>query len=106
VGEIRHDIRALVEVFLRGVLRLEGETNADVGQCVHFYIVDYEVMFRANEPEERNKDLAAKVCRALCRRRVIKEIVGRVGTATEAHLQMVFSAIEPPGFSSQDTHAN
>jgi hypothetical protein len=80
MGEIRSDIRALMEVFLRGVLRLEGETRADIGQCVHFYIVDYEVMFRANQLEERNKDIAAKVCRALCRWRVKKEPVPEICT--------------------------
>jgi hypothetical protein len=89
-----------------GVGSAKYASSETEGACVHFYIVDYEVMFRANQLEERNKDLAAKVCRALCRWRVIKEMAQRVGTPTEAHLQKGFSAIDPPpGFSSQDTYA-
>jgi hypothetical protein len=91
-----------IEAFLQDVLRLEGESQAHIGECVRFYVAQYELMFRAAEQNERNKDLAARVCRAMCRSRVIKEIEQRGGTPTEVHLKIVLDAIEPPSFSLKD----
>ena len=102
MGEVRSGVASLIEVFLRDVLRLEGETEAQVRERVPIHVAEYERMFRDSQLEEGNKDLAARVCRALCRRSVIKEMAKRGGTPTEAHLQIVLSTIAPPGFSSKD----
>jgi Predicted 3'-5' exonuclease related to the exonuclease domain of PolB len=72
MGEVRSSIAALIEVFLKDVLCLEGETEAQVREGVRIHVAEYEGMFRAAQLEERDKDLAARVCRALCRRRIIK----------------------------------
>ena len=102
MGKVRSGIAALIEVFLKDVLRLEGETEAQVRERVPIHVAEYERMFRDSQLEEGNKDLAAKVCRALCRRSVIKDMAKRGGTPTEAHLQIVLGSIAPPGFSSKD----
>jgi hypothetical protein len=85
VGEVRNSVAAFIEVFLKDVLRLEGKSEVNVGVRVHLYISEYERTFRDGQLEGRNKDLAAKVCRALCRRRVFKEMVQQASTPTEAH---------------------
>jgi hypothetical protein len=102
MGEVRGSVAALVEVFLKEALRLEGESEVHVGERVRFYISEYERIFRDAQQEERDKDLAAKVCRALCRRRVINEMAQRDGTSSGAHLQLVLDAVDPPGFSLND----
>ena len=100
--EIRGGIAALIEVFLKDVLRLEGDTEAHIGERTRIHIAEYEGMFSAAQLQERDKDLAAKICRALCRSRVIKELALRQGTPTAAHLQIVLSAIARPDFSLMD----
>jgi hypothetical protein len=102
MGEVRGGIAALIEVFLEDALRLEGETEAQVREGVRIHVAEYEPVF-AIQLEERDKGLSARVCRALCRRRVIKKMEQCDGTPTEAHLKIVLSAIEPPGFSSKDS---
>jgi hypothetical protein len=97
MGEVRGGIAALIEVFLKDVLRLEGETEARVREGVRTHVAEYEWVF-AVQLEERNKDLAARVCRALCRRCIIKKMEQCEGTPTEEHLKLVLSAIDPPGF--------
>jgi len=100
MGEVRSGIAALIEVFLKDVLRLEGETEAQVREGVRIHVAEYERVF-AVQLEERDKDLSARVCRALCRRRIIKKMEQCEGTPTEEHLKIVLSAIDPPGFSSK-----
>jgi hypothetical protein len=102
MGEVRSGVAALIEVFLKDVLRLEGKTEAQVCESVRVNVAEYEMMFRDAQLEDRDKDLAARVCRALCRRRILREIAAREGTEIEGHLQIVLSAIAPPGFSSKD----
>jgi hypothetical protein len=102
MGELRSSVAALIEVFLQDVLRLEGKLEAHIDERGHFYISEYERIFRDAQLEVRDKNLAAKVCRALCRRRVSKEMALREGTPTEAHLQLVLDAVEPPVFSVDD----
>jgi hypothetical protein len=65
MGEVRSGIASLIEVFLRDVLRLEGKGEALVHLGVHIYVAECERIFRDSQLEERNKDLAARVCRAL-----------------------------------------
>jgi hypothetical protein len=69
---------------------------------VRIHVAEYEGMFRAAQLEERDKDLAARVCRALCRRRIIKNMEQCGGMPTEAHLKIVLRAIDLPGFSLSD----
>jgi hypothetical protein len=102
MGEVRSGVAALIEVFLKDVLRLEGETEARVRERVPIHVAEYERMFRDSQVDEGNKGLAAKVCRALCRRRVIEEILAGEGMPIGRHLQIVLGAIERPGFSSTD----
>jgi|ERR1700733_16859 len=102
MGDVRSGIAALIEVFLRDVLRLEGKTEAHVCESVRVHVGEYERMFRDSQLEQRNKDLVAHVCRALCRARVIKEMVRHKGTQIEAHLKIVLNAIDPPAFSLKD----
>ena len=102
MGEVRSGIASLIEVFLRDVLRLEGKGEALVHLGVHIYVAECERIFRDSQLEERNKDLAARVCRALCRASVTKEIAARKGTPIEGHLRIVLGAVDPPGFSSKD----
>jgi hypothetical protein len=102
MGEVRSGIAALIEVFLKDVLRLEGETEAQVREGVRIHVAEYERVF-AVQLEERDKDLSARVCRALCRRRIIKKMEHCEGTPTKEHLKIVLSAIDPPGFSSKDS---
>jgi hypothetical protein len=47
MGEVRSSIAALIEVFLKDVLRLEGETEAQVREGVRIHVAEYEGMFRA-----------------------------------------------------------
>src|SRR5277367_2318972 len=98
MGKVRSGIAALIEVFLKDMLRLEGDTEAQVRERVPIHVAEYERMFRDSQVDECNKDLAAKVCRALCRRRVIEEILAEEGMPTGRHLQIVLGAIAPPGF--------
>jgi hypothetical protein len=102
MGEVRGGIASLIEHFLRDVLRLQGKTETLVCLGVSVHVAEYERMFRNTQLEERDKELAARVCRALCRGRVIKEIAARKGTPIEEHLQIVFNAVDRPGFSSKD----
>jgi hypothetical protein len=102
MGQVRSGVAALIEVFLKDVLRLEGETEARIRERVPIHVAEYERMFRDSQVDEGNRDLAAKVCRALCRRRVIEEILAGEGMPIGRHLQIVLGAIERPGFSSTD----
>jgi hypothetical protein len=102
MGEVRSGIVALIEVFLRDVLRLEGKTEAHVCESVRIHVAEYERMFRDSQLEQCNKDLAARVCRALCRARVIKEMVRHEETPIGTHLKIVLSAIDLPTFALKD----
>jgi hypothetical protein len=83
-----------IEAFLRDVLHLEGETQAQVREGVRILIADCEAMFRAFEMDQHSKDVAARDCRALCRARVNMEKGRCKGKPTEAHLQLVLEVID------------
>ena len=102
MGKVRSGVAALIEVFLNDVLRLSCKTEAQIRETVRIHVSEYEMMFRDAQLEERDKDLAARVCRALCRRSIIKEMAHREGTPTEAHLGIALGSIEPPRFSLND----
>jgi hypothetical protein len=102
MGEVRRGVAAIVEVFVKDVLRLEGKTAVQVGDDVRRHIAEYEKMFRDAQFGERDKDLAARVCRALCRNALAMETVQRIGTPTEVHLQIALGAVPLPGFSVND----
>jgi hypothetical protein len=61
---------------------------------VHRYLAIYEKQFRDAETAKRMKDKAARVCRRLCRARIVEEIQRRKGTSTGGHLQIVLSVID------------
>lgn len=85
---------APVEAFLRDVLRLQGQTYAKVRENVGVQIAKYEAMFRDAQLDHRSKEMAARGCRALFRRRIFAEMARCIGTPTEAHLRMVLEAID------------
>ncbi len=83
-----------IEAFLQDVLALEGEISHLVREGVHLHLTIYEKQFRDAEPNKRMKDSAARVCRGLCRARVLDEIRRRRGTSTEKHLKIVLNIID------------
>jgi hypothetical protein len=102
MGEVRSGVAAIIGVFVKDVLRLEGKTAVQVADVVRLHIAEYERMFREAQTEERDKDLAARVCRALSRSAIAKEMKKREGTPTEVHLLIALGAIPWPGFSAND----
>jgi hypothetical protein len=91
-----------VEVFLTDVLALEGETSDAICAGVGVALTDCEQLFRAQELNKRMKDKAAHACHALCRARVVQEILLRKGTPTADHLKVVLSVIDGPRFPEKD----
>jgi hypothetical protein len=83
-----------IEAFLQDVLALEGEIWSLIREAVRRYLATYEKQFRDDEPNKRMKDTAARVCRGLCRARVLKEMRRRKGTSTAEHLKIVLSVID------------
>ena len=83
-----------IEAFLADVLALAGEEPDAVRDEVRVALADYEAIFRAQEPNKRMKDKAARVCRALCRARVAEELQRRRGTPIAEHLKLVLSIID------------
>ena len=84
---------APIEAFLKDALRLQGQTQAKVRESVGVQIAKYEAMFRDAQLDQRSKEMAARGCRRLFRRRIFAEMARCVGTPTEAHLRMVLEAI-------------
>ena len=66
--------------FLTDVLALAGEDPDAVREGVRVALADCEAIFRVREDNKRMKDQAARVCRALCRTRVVAEMHQRRGT--------------------------
>jgi hypothetical protein len=102
MGKLRSSIAALIEVFLNDVLRLEGNPEGQVRESVRIFVADYERIFSVTRSKDRDRNLAASVCRALCRARVVEEMAKREGTPTAAHLKAVLSAIDRPTFSLKE----
>jgi hypothetical protein len=68
----------------------EGRDRA-IREGVRVALADCEAIFRAREMNKHTRDQAARVCRALCRTRVIAEMHQRRGTRIAEHLKMVLS---------------
>jgi hypothetical protein len=83
-----------IEAFLKDVLALEGEISHLVREGVRRRLTVYENQFRDGEPNKRMKDTAARVCRGLCRVRVLDEIRRRKGSSTREHLKIVLGVID------------
>ena len=58
---------------------------------------DCEAIFPVREDNKRMKDQAARVCRALCRTRVVAEMHQRRGTRLADHLKLVLSIMDRAG---------
>jgi hypothetical protein len=86
-----------IELFLTAVLALAGEDPEAVREGVRVALADCEAIFRAREDNKRLKDQAARVCRALCRTRVVAEMHQRRGTRLEEHLKLVVSIMDRAG---------
>jgi hypothetical protein len=102
IGNVRSGVAAIINVFLEDVLRLNGKTAVQVGDGVRLHIAEYERMFRDAQIGERDRDLAARVCRALCRSAIAKEMKQREGTPMYVHLLIALAAIPSPAFSASD----
>ena len=63
-----------IESFLADVLALTGEQPDAIREGVRVALNDCEAIFRAQEANKRMRDQAARVCRALCRSRVVAEL--------------------------------
>ena len=88
-----------IEDFLGDVLALEDEDDPSViREGVRRHLAVYEKHFRDAEPNKRMKDTAVKVCRRLCRARVVEEIPRHKGTSTAEHLKLVLSVIDAAAF--------
>ena len=77
-----------IETSLADVLVLAGEEPDVVRDEVRVALGDYEAIFRAQETNKRMRDQAARVCRALCRTRVVAEMHQRRGTGIAEHLKL------------------
>ena len=69
-----------IKSFLGDVLALAGEEPDAVWEGVRVALAKCETIFRVWEDNKRMKDQAARVCRALCRTRVVAEMHQRRGT--------------------------
>jgi hypothetical protein len=85
-----------IESFLADVLALAGEEPDEVREGVRVALNDCEAIFRAQETNKRMRDQAARVCRALCRTRVVAEMHQRRGTRLAEHLKLVLRIIDRP----------
>ena len=83
-----------IESFLADVLALAGEEPDAVSEGVRVALNDCEAIFRTREDNKRMKDQAARVCRALCRTRVVAEMHQRRGTRLAEHLKLVLTIID------------
>jgi hypothetical protein len=83
-----------IESFLTDVLALAGEEPDAVSEGVRVARADCEAIFRAQETNKRMRDQAARICRALCRTRVVAEMYQRRGTRIAEHLRLVLSIID------------
>jgi hypothetical protein len=81
-----------IESFLADVLALTGEDPEAIREGVRVALADCEAIFRAKETNKR--DQAARICRALCRTRVVAEMHQRRGTRIAEHLKLVLSIID------------
>jgi hypothetical protein len=86
-----------IESFLTDVLALAGEDPDAVREGVRVALADCEAIFRAREDNKRMKDQAARVCRSLCRSRVVAEMHQRRGTRIAEHLKLVLTIIDRQG---------
>jgi hypothetical protein len=76
-----------IESFLADVLALAGEAPDAVRKGVRVALADCEAIFRAQEPNKRMRDQAARVSRALCRTRVVAEMVSTPRNADRRALE-------------------
>jgi hypothetical protein len=80
-----------IESFLADVLALAGENPDAIREGVRVALADCEAIFRAQETNKRMRDQAARVCRALCRTRLVAEMHQRRGTRIAEHLKLVLT---------------
>jgi hypothetical protein len=85
-----------IESFLADVLALAGE-DPEAVRSVRVAPADCEALFRVREDNKRMKDQAARVCRSLCRSRVVAEMHQRRGTRIAEHLKLVLTIIDRQG---------
>jgi hypothetical protein len=68
-----------IESFLTDVLALAGKDLGPVRDGVRVALADCEAIFRARQDDGRMRDQAARICRVLCRSRVVAELHERGG---------------------------
>ena len=81
--------------------RSREKTRSAVREGVRVALADCEAIFRVREDNKRMKDQAARVCRALCRTRVVAEMHQRRGTRLADHLKLVLSIMDAGGYDGR-----
>jgi hypothetical protein len=84
---------ARIQDFLADVRSLDGNSSL-IHESVSRRLAACENQFRECEPDNRGKDVAAQMCRILCRVYVNLEIERHWGTPIADHLQIVRTAID------------
>jgi len=86
-----------IELFLTDILALAGENPEAVQEGARVALADCEAIFRVREDKKRMKDQASRVCRSLCRTRVVAEMHQRRGSRLADHLRLVLSIMDGAG---------
>ena len=86
-----------IELFLTDILALAGENPEAVQEGARVALADCEAIFRGREDNKRMKDQASRVCRSLCRTRVVAEMHQRRGSRLADHLRLVLSIMDGAG---------
>jgi hypothetical protein len=83
-----------VETFLTNVMALSGRDPHEIRAGVLRYLSACENQYRAAETDERRMDLAAQMCRTLCRVRVVLEAERSRSELFGDHWPMVLDIID------------
>lgn len=86
---------ARIQDLLTQVQSLDGNASL-IREGVSRHLAACENQFREEEPDYRGKDVAAQMCRILCRMYVDLEIERWWGTPIATHLQIVRTLIDEP----------
>jgi hypothetical protein len=86
---------ARIQDFLKHVQSLDGDSSL-IRESVSRRLAACENQFREDQPDIRGKDVAAQMCRILCRTYVDLEIERWWGTSIAAHFQIVRTLIAEP----------
>jgi hypothetical protein len=81
-----------IESFLGDVLAHAGEEPDAVREGVRVALADCEAIFRTREDNRRMRDRAARVCRTLCRTRIVAEMPSGAGSISRSPAKARYAA--------------